>query len=69
MQWLPLELFDDKTFDDFPCEKWVQKYKDEKNLYHALIGKGLYKSSNGIYIWRPILILDYIKEKDIFIGK
>lgn len=41
-QWLPLELFDDTTFDDFSNDDWLIKAKSEKEFRHALTGKGLH---------------------------
>ena len=29
VQWLPLELFDDKTYDDFSPEEWLTRAKKE----------------------------------------
>ncbi len=39
VEWLPLELFDDKNFDDFPAEEWVSKASSESVQHHALTGK------------------------------
>ena len=66
VEWLPLELFDDKTFDDFPPEEWIVKANKESKFYHALTAKGLYKDDQGEYTWKPIIILDFDIEQGKF---
>lgn len=43
MDWLPLELFDDTTYDDYSNEEWIFKKKDEDGNKRIIIGKGLYR--------------------------
>ena len=39
--WLPLEYFDDSTFDDYPNKGWIEKKIDEDGNHRKLTGKGL----------------------------
>lgn len=39
--WLPLQYFDDSTFDDYPNKMWIEKKIDEDGNPRKLTGKGL----------------------------
>lgn len=47
VEWLPLELFDDTTFDDFSNEEWMERRKDEEGNLRIIPAKGLYKEPSG----------------------
>lgn len=44
--WLPLELFDDSTYDDFSNEEWFLKTVDEDNKKRIITAKGLCEDSD-----------------------
>lgn len=58
---MPLELFDDKTYDSKTPEEWLAK-----GPVHA---KGLHKMKNGIWVWKPIVLESYDQETNKFHGK
>lgn len=64
VEWLPLELFDDTTYDDYSNEEWIKKKSDEDGRQRLITGKGLYKDAAGMYIWKPIIVESYNKTTD-----
>lgn len=67
LNWLPLELFDDDTFDDYSPQEWIEKGKESKeDKYLALKGKGCYMEG-GNYIWKDVLIHSYYEPDKEFV--
>lgn len=49
-QWLPLELFDDTTFDDYQNKEWIERLLDDDGNYRIMTAKGLYYDyDNRVY--------------------
>lgn len=69
MDWLPLALFDDSTFDDYQGQEWIDKKIDEDNYHRIITGRGLKENTNGLFSWNPVVIESYNDEKRKFIGK
>ncbi|CAD8156782.1 unnamed protein product [Paramecium pentaurelia] len=71
VQWLPLELFDDNSNDDYPNEDWIKRKVDEEGRNRKLYATCLLKE-DGIYEARRCEILEFLdglfhgklKEKD-----
>ena len=51
--WLPLEYFDDSTYDDYPNRGWIDKKIDEDGNPRKLTGKGL-KLNSESWGYEPI---------------
>lgn len=60
LTWLPLDLFDDETYDDYSPEEWILKAGSgtEPGQLLALRGQGL-SEVDGDRAWRPVLIDSY----------
>ncbi|KAL4427402.1 hypothetical protein ABPG74_009674 [Tetrahymena malaccensis] len=68
-EWLPLDLFDDNTFDDYQGREWVDRLQDEDGNSRIMIGKGLkYDSEQQKFIWLPIQIESYDQTNQKFQG-
>ena len=52
-KWLPLELFDDTTYNDYTNDEWFNKCKDEEGNGRILKAKGLYLNGER-YVYAPI---------------
>lgn len=59
VEWLPLELFDDKTFDDYSNEEWMQRQIDEDGSKRVILAKGLKKDPAGYFTWKPLVVESY----------
>ena len=68
LTWLPLELFDDETFDDYSPEEWIQKARSagDGNSPLGLLGRGCIVEG-GQHIWQDVLIMDYYEPDKEFI--
>ena len=51
--WLPLDFFDDSTFDDYSNEGWIEKKVDEDGNQRRLSAKGL-RLVEDKYVYEPI---------------
>jgi len=67
--WLSLELFDDKTYDDYTPEEWIEKGRGPDGVLRALPAKALHKGLDDIYVWRDFYVHGYDKETDKFVGR
>ncbi len=64
VEWLPLELSDDTTFDDYSNEEWMQRRVDEEGRLRSIPAKGLFREANGNeWRYRPLLIEGYDSTK------
>ena len=63
--WLPLENFDDSTYDDYSCQGWIDKKIDEDGNHRKLTGKGL-KITEDSWSYEPIEILNYSEQDELF---
>ena len=59
---MPLELFDDKAFDELPISEWADKVHSSPTL-----ARGLFK--NGRHEWKDVVIHHYDENTAKFIGK
>lgn len=67
LNWLPLELFDDETFDDYAPQEWIEKAKDgTESEQLALKGKGCYLE-DGHHTWKDVLIHTYYEPDREFV--
>jgi dynein heavy chain len=67
LSWLPLELFDDETFDDYSPAEWMQKaIPDPSGRTLALLGRGCLVEG-GKHVWKNVLIHDYYEPDKEFI--
>lgn len=63
--WLPLEYFDNNTFDDFTDEDWIARKVDEEGVKRKLAGKGLRKV-DGQYEYEPLEVLSYNPNSNLY---
>lgn len=67
LNWLPLELFDDETYDDYEAQEWIEKAKSENGEQLSLRALGLV-DQNGTQIWRKVMINGYNESERVFSG-
>jgi len=60
-----LDLFNDKTFDDYTPNEWIEKGKEHHQTFKPIPGVGLYKGTR--YEWRDILVDSYDPKEEKFI--
>ena len=66
-EWIPIELFDDKTLEDHPPREWLSKAKNVLGSdMKAVAGKGLHKERD--FTWKKVYVYDFISEKGKFVG-
>ncbi|OEH74384.1 dynein heavy chain related protein [Cyclospora cayetanensis] len=64
--WLPLEPFDDTTFDDRSPKEWMALSKGPDGSFLPLAGKGLFQPPYGGYKWEPCRVLAYDEKSNMF---
>ncbi|EGR27865.1 hypothetical protein IMG5_187090 [Ichthyophthirius multifiliis] len=68
--WLPLEIFDDNTFDDYQDGEWIDRLTDDDGNQRIMTAKGLYFEYDiQNYSWKPLILQAWDEKKQRFIGK
>jgi len=62
-----LELFNDKTFDDYTPLEWIEKGRERGGAFKPIPGRGLCKGTQ--HEWRDILIEGYDAKEEKFFGR
>jgi len=67
-QWIPLEIFDDLSFEDFKPLEWMEKARRVEGIdsFEVVPGRGLNKKDN--FRWKQIYIFRYDKQTGKFSG-
>ncbi|KAL4440889.1 hypothetical protein ABPG74_009302 [Tetrahymena malaccensis] len=71
-EWLPLELFDDSTFDENSSFEWLDRTKgdEEESDFHPLTGRALFKNSeDNKFYYQKVEITSYTKETNKYKGR
>ena len=63
--WLPLEYFDDNTFDDFTDDDWIARKIDEEGAKRKLAGKGL-RQVHGEYEYEALEVLSFNRARNLY---
>ena len=67
--WLKLEFFDDKTYDDYSNEEWIEKGRQEDGTMKCIPAKALRRDpETNSYAWKDILINQYNTADETFSG-
>ena len=61
VEWLPLELFDDNSSDDFPNEEWIKRRLDEEGRARKLYAT-IFVKEDGIFEPKRAEITNYENE-------
>ena len=71
LSWLPLELFDDETFDDYTPQEWMQKVQNgEDGKPLGLAGRGCQVEmveGKPKHVWRDVLVYSYYEPEKEFV--
>jgi len=65
--WLNLDLFNDKTFDDYTPLEWIDKGRERGGAFKPIPARGLCKGTQ--HEWRDILIEGYDLKEEKFYGR
>ena len=69
MKWLPLDLFDNETYDDYNPHEWLSKAKESgKETQLALRAQGFVEEQTGKVRWECVLINEWYDPENEFIG-
>jgi len=65
--WIPLEILDDRTLDLFPPEEVLARWKKAQGNEEFAVAKGLHKTEDNFYSWKPILVKEYNHKLDKYL--
>jgi hypothetical protein len=69
LKWLPLDLFDNETYDDYNAQEWLAKAKESgKSDQLALRAQGFVEEQSGEVRWETVLINEWYDPENEFIG-
>lgn len=69
LKWLPLDLFDNETYDDYNAHEWLAKAKEAgKSDQLALRAQGFVEEQSGEVRWETVLINEWYDPENEFIG-
>lgn len=70
-EWLPLEIFDDTTFDDNSAIEWLVRTQgdEEESDFHPLKGRAIFKDpKTGKFVFQKIEVTNFAKDFNKYRG-